>query len=48
MYLKETQHLAPLKDIEKIKGNFIMKNVSKIFEGFKILYDKFGPFELSP
>lgn len=46
--LRIPQKLVTFEEIKIIRGNNIFKNISKIFESFLLLYEKFGPFEITP
>jgi hypothetical protein len=48
VHLRSTQVLTVLPDINTVKGQYIMRGISKMFTGFKLLFDKFGPFEVTP
>ena len=41
------QKVTTLSTTAKIKTNQFIKKIAKVFSSFKILFDRFGPFEVS-
>jgi hypothetical protein len=44
---KVNAKIEKLSSMTKIKTNHFIRKLSKVFRSFKMLFDRFGPFELS-
>ena len=47
VFVNNHQNITSLNNLTHIKGKHILNDLLKIFQGFQLLFGKFGPFRIT-